>query len=116
VQQRQSGGTLTTYAYDDLNRQTGVTITNSASGHLVFAEHYDLDNDGSRKDAIDTRYNADGGGTISGTDEAARRWAPLSCRNRLRSAGGDSWKMLGISHGVPRCTREWCGSAVEGAA
>ncbi|HEY2584847.1 MAG TPA: hypothetical protein VGI81_03660, partial [Tepidisphaeraceae bacterium] len=52
--------TTTTYGYDDENRLTDLSTENTASNEPVFAEHYDLYNNGLRQHLTDTRYNADG--------------------------------------------------------
>jgi YD repeat-containing protein len=52
--------TTTTYSYDDENRLTDLATENTASNEPVFAEHDELNADGTRKDVTDTRYNTDG--------------------------------------------------------
>ncbi len=53
-------GITTTYTYDDLSRLTDVAVENTSTSEPVFVQHYELNDDGTRKDVVETQYNADG--------------------------------------------------------
>jgi YD repeat-containing protein len=57
-------GQNTSYTYDGLNRLTDELVTIAGGTIDVFREHYDLNDNGSRNDAIDTRYTGTTANTV----------------------------------------------------
>jgi len=55
-----SDNTKTIDSYDANNRLVGLVTSNTSTGEPIFAESYDLYDNGLRKDVTDTRYNSDG--------------------------------------------------------
>jgi YD repeat-containing protein len=61
----------TTYQYNALNELTDELVVNTSTHKSVFAEHYDILDNGLRSDVIDTRYNSDTNNTIFSQTETS---------------------------------------------